>query len=154
MDILSSYFSYNKQYGPQIYFARMCLTKNLDFNRSEMVFETSTEIILDVCTIYSMAYSPIKSSIEDLMFICQPVRCVYSFQHLDWKANWIPYYEYDEWLGSFSIILKFCLGVTSNKGLSNVCFINQRCAPASGNNHVTTVIVWPMRFTNASFKGL
>lgn len=66
MDILSSYFSYNKQYGPQIYFARMCLTKNLDFNRSEMVFETSTEIILDVCTIYSMAYSPIKSSIEDL----------------------------------------------------------------------------------------
>lgn len=79
MDILSSYFSYNKQYGPQIYFARMCLTKNLDFNRSEMVFETSTEIILDVCTIYSMAYSPIKSSIEDLMFICQPVRCVYIF---------------------------------------------------------------------------
>lgn len=53
MDILSSYFSYNKQYGPQIYFARMCLTKNLDFNRSVMVFETSTEIILDVCTIYS-----------------------------------------------------------------------------------------------------
>lgn len=74
MDILSPYFSYNKQYGPQIYFARMCLTKNLDFNRSVMVFETSTEIILDVCTIYSMAYSPIKSSIEDLMFICQPVR--------------------------------------------------------------------------------
>lgn len=69
MDILSSYFSYNKQYGPQIYFARMCLTKNLDFNRSEMVFKTSTEIILDVCTIYSMAYSPIKSSIEDLMFM-------------------------------------------------------------------------------------
>lgn len=69
MDILSSYFSYNKQYGPQIYFARMCLTKNLDFNRSVMVFETSTEIILDVCTIYSMAYSPIKSSIEDLMFM-------------------------------------------------------------------------------------
>lgn len=62
--------------------------------------------------------------------------------------------KYDEWLDSFSIILKFCLGVTSNKGLSNVCFINQRCAPASGNNHVTTVIVWPMRFTNASFKGL
>lgn len=84
MDILSSYFSYNKQYGPQIYFARMCLTKNLlDFNRSVMVFETSTEIILDVCTIYFMAYSPIKSSIEDLMFICQPVRCVYSFQHLE-----------------------------------------------------------------------
>lgn len=41
-----------------------------------------------------------------------------------WKVNWILYYEYDEWLDSFLIILKFCLGVISNKGFLNVCFIN------------------------------
>lgn len=48
----------------------MCLIKNLDFNRLEMVFEISIEIILDVCIIYFMVYSFIKFFIEDLMFIC------------------------------------------------------------------------------------
>lgn len=41
-----------------IYFARMCPTENQDFNRSE--------IILDLCAIYPMGYSPIISPIEDL----------------------------------------------------------------------------------------
>lgn len=48
----------------------MCLIKNLDFNRLEMVFEISIEIILDVCIIYFMVYGFIKFFIEDLMFIC------------------------------------------------------------------------------------
>lgn len=48
----------------------MCLIKNLDFNRLEMVFEISIEIILDVCIICFMVYSFIKFFIEDLMFIC------------------------------------------------------------------------------------
>lgn len=73
-----------------IYFARMCPTENQDFNRSE--------IILDLCAIYPMGYSPIISPIEDLVFICQHVRCVYSFQHtqcMKGLLNSVVYFEYD-----------------------------------------------------------
>lgn len=67
----------------------MCPTENQDFNRSE--------IILDLCEIYPMGYSPIVSPIEVLVFRCQHVRCVYSFHSQCMKGllNSVVYYEYD-----------------------------------------------------------